>query len=160
MIYLDTSALLKLYIREPDSEAVQAYVMAQDDPLPVWELQQVELINAFRLKVFWGDLKGGQAEQLIELFEQRMHRGQYFFPDIDRAELMMTFRALSRETLRMGCRTMDILHVACALQLAPQRFISFDERQRRLAAHAHLTVLPESPPAPKPSLRDNPRRLN
>ena len=144
MIYLDTSALLKLYIREPDSETIQAYVMAQDDPLPVWELQQVELINAFRLKVFWGDIESRQADRMIELFEQRMRRGQYFFPDIDRSELMTTFRVLSQETPRIGCRTMDILHVACALQLAPQQFISFDDRQRRLAEHAHLTVLPES----------------
>lgn len=144
MIYLDTSALLKLYIREPDSETVQAYVMAQDDPLPVWELQQFELINAFRLKVFWGDIESEQADRSIELFDQRLRRGQYFFPDIDRSELMTTFRVLSQEIPRIGCRTMDILHVACALQLAPQRFVSFDERQRRLAAHAHLTVLPES----------------
>lgn len=142
MIYLDTSALLKLYIREQDSEAVQACVMAQDDPLAVWELQQVELINAFRLKVFWGDITNKQADQGIALFDQRMRRGQYFFPEIDRAELMTTFRSLSRQTSQFGCRTMDILHVACALQLSPRQFISFDERQRRLATHAKLTVFP------------------
>jgi hypothetical protein len=37
---------------------------------------------------------------------------------------------------------MDILHVACALQLAPTFFITFDERQRELALHARLTILP------------------
>ena len=142
MIYLDTSALLKLYIREADSETVQAYVMAQDDPLPVWELQHAELINALRLKVFWSELADAQVDALIALFEQRLRRGQYFFPDIDRAELMETFRRLSKETPTLGCRTMDILHVACALQLAPERFISFDERQRVLAARAGLHVLP------------------
>ena len=143
MIYLDTSALLKLYIREADSEFVQAQVVSQDDPLPIWELQQAELINALRLKVFWDDIDANQADRLIAVFDQRMKRGQYFFPDIDRGDLMATFRTLSRDTPRTGCRTMDILHIACALQLAPERFISFDERQRLLASGAGLKVLPE-----------------
>jgi len=45
MLYLDTSALLKLYIREQGSEAVQARVASQDLPLPIWEIQEAELIN-------------------------------------------------------------------------------------------------------------------
>lgn len=142
MIYLDTSALLKLYIRETASEYVQGQVTSQDDPLPIWELQQAELINALRLKVFWGDLDNQQADRLIVLFDERMKRGQYCFPEIDRDRLMTTFRTLSSETPRTGCRTMDILHVACAVQLAPERFISFDERQKALASSAGLNVLP------------------
>lgn len=38
---------------------------------------------------------------------------------------------------------MDILHVACAVQLVPDYFISYDSRQRNLAKHAGLTVLPD-----------------
>lgn len=49
VIYLDTSALLKLYIREDHSESVQKWVESQDDPLPVWDFQQMELKNALRL---------------------------------------------------------------------------------------------------------------
>lgn len=142
MIYLDTSALLKLYIHEKESASVQQWVMAQDDPLPVWELQQWELMNGLRLKVFWGDITGAQAEKLVDLFEDRMRRGQYYFPSVDRSELTVTFRTLSRQTPQMGCRTMDILHVACALQLSPAMFVTFDDRQRALATHAGLPVMP------------------
>jgi|GEM_PF-5414714 hypothetical protein len=35
MLYLDTSALLKLYLRDKDSEWVQDQVAAQSDQLPV-----------------------------------------------------------------------------------------------------------------------------
>lgn len=142
MIYLDTSALLKLYIREQGSEAVQGWIESQDDPLPVWDFQYMELTNALRLKVFWGDIAASQADGLLQMFEQRFRRGQYFYPDVDRARLRDSFVELSRETIRLGCRTMDILHVACALQLAPKSFISFDERQRALAVHARLPLLP------------------
>lgn len=141
MLYLDTSALLKLYIREAGSEAVQARVASQDLPLPVWEIQEAELVNALRLKAFWKEITPGQAEGQIKLFEDRKRRGLYVFPEIQRGALMQTFRRLSEETPRLGCRTMDIFHVACAVEIAATAFISFDERQRSLAAHAGLQVV-------------------
>jgi predicted nucleic acid-binding protein len=52
VIYPDTSALVKLYVLEAGSEFVQSCLSEQDDPLPVWELQEAELANALHLKVF------------------------------------------------------------------------------------------------------------
>ena len=140
MIYLDTSAFLKLYVREADSKRVQDLVTSQKDPLPVWEFQQVEMINALHLKVFWKEINTEDATRLVALFDQRMRRGQYYCPRIDRAELMLTFRSLAKWTPETGCRTMDILHVACAMQIAPVAFVSFDERQLTLARKASLNV--------------------
>jgi len=140
MLYLDTSALLKLYIREQGSEAVQAAVASQDFPLPIWEIQEAELINALRLKAFWNEITPVQAETQIELFQKRRRQGLYFFPDIERPDLMNTFRQLSAETPRLGCRTMDILHVACAIEISATEFLTFDQRQRSLAIHAGLNV--------------------
>lgn len=140
MLYLDTSALLKLYILEDGSDEVQATLEAQDDPLPVWELQEMEFLNALRLKVFWKEITSVQADRQIELFDQRKARGHYYFPVIRRAQLQVDFRKLSLETDRSGCRTLDILHVACALQLGVARFMSFDARQRKLAVKVGLRV--------------------
>ncbi len=140
MLYLDTSALLKLYVREEGSDAVQAAVEAQSEPLPVWEIQEMELRNALQLKVFWGELTGSEAAQQLNLFEQRQDRGLYYTPEIGRAELMSDFRRLSLCTAKLGCRTLDVLHVACALQLKQLRFMSFDERQKQLAIKAGLDV--------------------
>jgi predicted nucleic acid-binding protein len=141
MLYLDTSALLKLYIRETGSEAVQSAVEAQDDPLPVWEIQEMELINALHLKVFWGDITAKQAAVQVELFHRRKLSGLYWQPEIRRGELMGVFRSLCKETPRLGCRTLDILHVACAVHLAVTSFLTFDERQRKLAVRAGLKVV-------------------
>jgi predicted nucleic acid-binding protein len=38
----------------------------------------------------------------------------------------------------LGVRTLDSLHVACALELRAKRFWTFDERQARLAEAAGL----------------------
>lgn len=94
MLYLDTSALLKLYIREQGSEAVQERIAAQDQPLPIWEIQEAELINALRLKVFWKEITAAQAATQIELFAKRRRQGLYYFPEIQRSDLMNTFREL------------------------------------------------------------------
>ncbi len=146
MLYLDTSALLKLHIRESGSVEVQQWVTAQDDPLPVWEIQEMELTNALRLKVFWGELTEAEAEAQIVHVRDRKRRGLYFHPEIHRSDLMDTFRRLSTATMRLGCRTIDVLHVACALQLAPAAFVSFDTRRCTLAREAGLSVLGAPPP--------------
>ena len=141
MIYLDTSALVKLYVLEAGSEFVQSCLSEQDDPLPVWELQEAELANALHLKVFRNEWTEAEAELQIEHFHSRKQRGLYVFPEIDRVELIREFHRLSRETPRTGCRTMDIFHVACALQIPSCRFLTFDGRQGKLARMAGLEMI-------------------
>lgn len=144
MIYLDTSAFIKLYIREAGSEQVNELVTQQDDPLPVWDLLEAELTNALRLKVFWKELAIEDSDRLIDLFHQRKQKGLYHVPELDRIALMDVFAKLPEQTSELGCRTFDILHVACALQLNSTQFISYDQRQRALAKRTGLAVYPES----------------
>ncbi|MFP4377328.1 MAG: type II toxin-antitoxin system VapC family toxin [Spirochaetales bacterium] len=144
MIYLDTSAFLKLYILEDGSEIVDGVVRDQSDPLPVWDLLRAELTNALRLKEFWGELSHGEADRLLASFNDRLRRGQYWAPELDQVALLAEFTKLSSHTVEIGCRTMDIFHVACALQLAPDHFVSFDKRQRLLAELAGLQVFPST----------------
>lgn len=141
MIYLDTSALVKLYVLEAGSEFVQSCLSEQDDPLPIWELQEAELANALHLKVFRNEWTEAEAELQIEHFHSRKQRGLYVFPEIDRVELIREFHRLSLETPRTGCRTMDIFHVACALQIPSCRFLTFDGRQGKLARMAGLEMI-------------------
>lgn len=145
MIYLDTSALVKLYVLEAGSEFVQSCLAGQDDPLPVWELQEAEFANALHLKVFRNEWTEEEAALQIGHFRARRKRGVYFFPEIDRVELIRAFHRLSGETPRTGCRTMDIFHVACALQIPSCRFLTFDERQGALARLAGLERIAPPP---------------
>lgn len=140
MLYLDTSAFLKLYVREADSEEVNERVVSQKKPLPIWDFQEAEFINALRLKVFWGDFTETDVETALDLYRRRKRRGYYIVPYIDRIELMECFRELSRHSSELGCRTLDIFHVACAAVLSADEFLSFDNRQRQLAMRAGLSV--------------------
>jgi len=144
VLYLDTSAFLKLYFKEHGSEAVQQLIASQRHPLPVWEIQQMEMVNAMRLKVFWKEISLAEAERQISLFKDRRRRGLYYQAEIDRLELSETFERLSLQTVRNGGRTLDILHVACALVLGASHFLTFDAKQRLVARESGLEA-PELP---------------
>ncbi|HMP72540.1 MAG TPA: type II toxin-antitoxin system VapC family toxin [Kiritimatiellia bacterium] len=138
MIYLDTSALIKLYLREEGSEDVHRLVTSQDHPLPVWEIQEVELVNALRLKVFRRELSKADLERQRALFFKRLDSGQYFYPAIRRSDLMKNFHEVGEWTPIIGCRTLDLMHVACAVHLQADLFVTFDQRQRSLAERTGL----------------------
>ncbi len=138
MLYLDTSAFLKLYIREEGSAAVQSLVESQSEPLPVWDVLEMEFTNAIWMKVFWKDIAAADAHSQLDLFADRRKRGQYFTPEFSRSKLLERFRSLAAHTAETGCRTMDVVHVAAALEFEAEMLVSFDERQRRLAEIAGL----------------------
>ena len=146
MIYLDTSAFLKLYLREEGSEFVQRCLEEQDHPVPMPDILRCEFLNALRLKVFWNELTDQTADELLSLFDDRLLRGQYAVVEIDANRRISDFRQLTSHSSTLGCRTLDVLHVATALQLGPDRFITFDDRQRMLAAASGLTVEPAAHP--------------
>jgi len=54
---------------------------------------------------------------------------------------MERFRQLSLHSMKIGTRTLDVMHVACACEIQADTFISFDERQCALAKLAELKVL-------------------
>ena len=55
---------------------------------------------------------------------------------LDRAaELSKTY------TPTLGTRSLDVMHVACALELNMRWFLSFDDRQQKLAAAAGLKLV-------------------
>jgi predicted nucleic acid-binding protein len=42
VIYLDTSAFIKLYLAEEGSQAAHESVVGQQQPLPIWSLVELE----------------------------------------------------------------------------------------------------------------------
>jgi predicted nucleic acid-binding protein len=42
----------------------------------------------------------------------------------------------------LGCRTLDIIHVAAAILIGAREFVTFDARQAEMAKQAGLKVIP------------------
>jgi len=137
-IYLDTSALIKLYIIEDGSVLVDKITADNAAPLPIWDLHIIEFHNALKLKVFREELTEKEALHLSILFKERKKAGIYYTPELDRkdhTELCLTYTDFSTV---LGCRSLDIMHVAAASLFGADQFVTFDTRQADLANKAGL----------------------
>ena len=73
LYYLETSALVKLYIREPGTEhMLRLASRAVNHRLAVLALAQVELRSAIRRRQREGDIDRALAARLIDRFEQHV----------------------------------------------------------------------------------------
>ena len=133
MIYLDTSAFIKLYLREDGSAEVHGLVVAQREPLPVWHFMELEFLNALRFKVFLAELNPGDAERVVSLYLDRKRNGQYFAPHLDPIALHELSLQMTNRTATIGCRALDILHVAAARLCESTLFVTANKRQAALA---------------------------
>jgi len=133
MIYLDTSAFIKLYLHEEGSADVHGLVVAQREPLPVWHLTELEFLNALRFKVFLTEMSLKDVERIVSLYLDRKRNGQYFAPLLDPIALHELSLQMTERTPLIGCRALDIMHVAAARLCDATMFITADKRQAALA---------------------------
>ena len=133
MIYLDTSAFIKLYLHEDGSAEVHGLVVAQQEPLPVWHFMELEFYNTLRFKVFLAEMSPDSVERVISLYLDRKRNGQYFSPHLDPIALHELSLQMTVRTSTIGCRALDILHVAAARLCDAAMFVTADRRQAALA---------------------------
>lgn len=141
-IYLDSSAIVKLYAPEAGSSAVIACVRGLKESLPFSPLHEVEVKNAFRLKVFRKEASGGQVTKTIRTIDQDLAQRIFIRPELDWADVFRKAEELSGSfSTRSGARSLDLLHVASCLLLRCRNFLSFDERQVIVARKAKLHIV-------------------
>jgi predicted nucleic acid-binding protein len=110
--------------------------------------QRVEVFNTFRQAERAGLVAKGQAKILIRSLEQEVRLGYWQHVEFDWTGAVRTACELAAEhSLRMIVRSMDLFHVAIALEAAVDALLTFDKDQRELAAAAGLPLI-ELPPKP------------
>jgi predicted nucleic acid-binding protein len=135
LFYLDASAVVKLVVDEPESEALRTYIDGAD--LVSCELILTEVPRAIHRAVARDerlppDLLMSRAGQAIE---------SVALAPLDRG-LLLAAGALTEPLLR----ALDAIHVAAAAWLGPvDAFVTYDERQAAAARLAGLrTMSPRS----------------
>jgi predicted nucleic acid-binding protein len=133
LFYADASALVKLVIEEPESDALRNFL--GDANLVSCELALTEVPRAIRRVV---------AEDEPQLLDALIKQSKEMLDalalvPLDSA-LLIAAGALSESYLR----ALDAIHVAAAIEVTPsEAFISYDERQSAAARLAGLrTVSP------------------
>lgn len=139
----DTSFLVQIYLTQVDSPKALAFLRDYRDPLPYTPLHRHELRNALRLAVFRKIIDADRCKAAFADIEADLTDGILAHVPVPWTN---AFRAADKladihaETL--GVRAMDLLHVGLALTLGTEMFLTFDGKQKELAAVAGLKTGP------------------
>ena len=140
-LWLDTSVLVALYVPEARSERVVRLVRRSGESIPFSQLHELELANALHLRVFRREAKARAVEATLarvweDLEAGILHRVAIEWP----AALARAIELADRHTSRVGCRSLDLVHVAGAIMSGSRRFVTADRRQSTVARRAGLAT--------------------
>ncbi|GAB4273175.1 MAG: type II toxin-antitoxin system VapC family toxin [Deferrisomatales bacterium] len=137
ILYLDTSSLVKLYVREEHSEAVEGWV-EEAEILATSVVAYVEALSAFARRCRRSDLGLGQRDALAAGL--RKHWPHYLVLPVNETRA-------GELAMRHALRAFDAVHLAAALsvrdrpQIPQLRFSSFDRALNRAARAERLDVV-------------------
>ena len=138
MIYIDTSALVPAFIREPKSEAVLAWIEASGEGLVVSEWSITEFSSAAAIKVRTGEIAAPMAKQARARFLAfAQEHCSVAVPQ--RAEFRRAAVLAGDESLKL--RAGDALHLAIAEARKAEGILCLDEAMAASAKTMGLNVL-------------------
>lgn len=141
-VYLDTSAIAKLYYPEPESAQVASWVREHDVPILFTALHELELATALALKRWRRELTLGQHRAVLRLVAGDVERGVLARVTVDwGAALALATELSGQHSPRVGSRSLDVLHIAVAQTLNCTALLSFDTRQQQLARRAGFSLV-------------------
>jgi predicted nucleic acid-binding protein len=142
--YADTGVLVKGYVLESDSEAAINILESLGEHLLYSHLHSIEIPNAIRLKRFRGEITKAQEIAANRAFLSDIESGVLTPCDYDLGEVFLLAERLSaKHSAIIGSRSLDLLHVAAALEAGATHFASLDTRQRKIASLNGLKILPD-----------------
>ncbi len=142
MLYLDSSALAKLYVAEPETVALAREVSSQSEPIPYTPLHELELAGAIQRRLAAGDLTQAAGNRILRVIEGDLGSGVLFRAELGWAEALAAAIVLvKRHGVACGLRSLDALHLASARLLEAEVLISYDSRQIAAARAESMSVL-------------------
>jgi hypothetical protein len=140
--YVEPSALSLLYIHQEGSRQMAHWRAITGGTLFVTHYGRVEVTNAICRAAFLGNLDEAGAAEALSDFVADFVNGRLEQADLLWRSALNLAGELSRaHTPKLGTRSLDLLHVACALELKLPYFLSFDQRQQKLAVATGLKLV-------------------
>jgi predicted nucleic acid-binding protein len=138
--YADTSFLFSLYVSDSNSRHALSSLGTAALPWLATPFSEFELENAIYAFQFRLELTSADSKASIGAFRRDVADAVFSIRPFDLEILRRASLISTRRTPSIGCRALDVLHVACATVLGANDFYTFDERQARLARAEGLNV--------------------
>ena len=138
-IYADTSFFVSLYVKDTHSITADQMLRGGERPL-ITPLHVAEWTHAIVQHVFRRQMTMAEADRLHRDFHDDCAARIWQTISVPETALEVCADLGRRYGPKLGVRTLDSLHVACALELNTKRFWTFDDRQKKLAKAAGLDI--------------------
>lgn len=140
--YADTSFLFSLYAADANSVKADAWRKANPAPLPFTTFHRLELRNALSLALFQQRLTQQEIQAVWQEVENDCAAGLLVARGGLWHRVLVDAQTYAlNHTPTIGCRTLDVLHVAAAKLIGTSAFCTFDTRQSTLAAQIGLAAV-------------------
>ena len=141
--YPDSSFLVSLVCRDINSGGASSYMERAAQALFFTPLHRIEARNALRNAVGRRDISAPEQRAAFRQIDEDLRDGLLIHTPVNWTDIFRRADELSeKHAATEGQRTIDLLHVAIALESGAKTFLSFDIRQRKLAKAAGLKVKP------------------
>jgi predicted nucleic acid-binding protein len=154
-IYPDTSFIVALRFAEDVHHSIATkYFVEQEAHVFLWSpWHRLEVSNTFR-QLCLGErpfLNQAEARRIIRRLEADVRLGYFLHMEADWRDVLRAANEISAaHGFTHFCRAADLCHVAYAIELATDLFITFDTAQAELAEATGLNVIvPGDDPRPR-----------
>lgn len=141
--YADSSFLVSLHRADANHAAANAFMAKDTLTLAFTPLHRVEVRNALRNVAASGGMTAAECRIAFRQIEEDLRDGILIHTPANWTDAFRRADELSeKHAATEDQRTIDLLHVALALECGAKTFLTFDTRQRKLAKAAGLKVKP------------------
>ncbi len=141
--YWDTSAVVKLYCRESDSESYINYFSQVQGQFLSSQFLEIELFYAFQQKRHQNFFSKNEAEKAFHRFLNHKETGHFELVPLSRSiiektrELWITCQEMEPQ---LTLRSLDGTHLATALDLNCQFLVTADQRMHKISSHLGIKI--------------------
>ena len=138
MVYVDTSALIKRYITEANSDEFDAFFMART-PLAISRLTLVEMRCALARRHRNNEITALLEEQAMDEVRTDIQDGALSVHPTNDDQVVHALHLIEQVAPR-PLRTLDALHLSTALRINAHEFATADKNQAAAAQALGMTI--------------------
>lgn len=138
--YFDTSCLVALYVpNDHTAAALRHRSRTGRQPILFTPLHRLELRTTVRQCAYGGLIRESDARRILRHIDEDLDDGTLIHEPLEWTESLRQAEAVAeRLAWTRPCRSLDLWHVAVALELQAGSFVTFDRDQFALAQAAGL----------------------
>lgn len=140
LLFVDTSALVKFYYPEPDSDRIEQ-ILLDAKGIYITSLSVVEMASALSKKVRAGELRREQESNLWNTFLDDLQTGQMELITLDDRHYMKASDLIRKFGSRHGIKTLDSLQLSAAHGLPNIKFLCLDRTLCRVASRMGIKLV-------------------